>query len=255
MNILFLGTGAADWKIEKRVDGEFFRRLSSALIDGKLLIDPGPHIFDYTEKNGCPELFDGVDNILVTHSHGDHLNADTVRRLCQAKPRRVFCDKKAATLLGSIEGCSLTVLDYNSSFYTEEYRITPLNANHSTFVLGEQALIYLIESDEKCVFYGLDSAWIPYESWVIMKSKKFDCMVFEVTLGDKEGDYRIFEHNNIGMVEMMLQTVKACDMLNENALVIGSHFSKHAHECHEKLSKRLASFGMIAAYDGYEAEF
>ena len=28
MKILFIGTGAADWKIEKRQEGEFFRRLT-----------------------------------------------------------------------------------------------------------------------------------------------------------------------------------------------------------------------------------
>ena len=57
MELLFLGTGAADWNISKRVEGEFFRRFSSALVDGALLIDPGPHIFDFAEKNGTPELF------------------------------------------------------------------------------------------------------------------------------------------------------------------------------------------------------
>ena len=40
MELLFLGTGAADWNISKRVEGEFFRRFSSALVDGALLIDP-----------------------------------------------------------------------------------------------------------------------------------------------------------------------------------------------------------------------
>ena len=39
MELLFLGTGAADWNISKRVEGEFFRRFSSALVDGALLID------------------------------------------------------------------------------------------------------------------------------------------------------------------------------------------------------------------------
>ena len=72
MKILFLGTGAADYKIDQRVPGEEFRRYSSALITSdngeKLLIDPGPHIFDYTEMNDCPDLFDGLTGIIVTPS-------------------------------------------------------------------------------------------------------------------------------------------------------------------------------------------
>ncbi len=43
MKIRFLGTGAADWNIEERKDGDFFRRLSSLLVNDDLLIDPGPH--------------------------------------------------------------------------------------------------------------------------------------------------------------------------------------------------------------------
>ena len=45
MKFIFLGTGAADWPIQKREDMSEFRRLSSALIDDTLLIDPGPQVF------------------------------------------------------------------------------------------------------------------------------------------------------------------------------------------------------------------
>ena len=46
MKITFLGTGAADWPIEKIENMTEFRRLSSVLIDDTLLIDPGPQIFN-----------------------------------------------------------------------------------------------------------------------------------------------------------------------------------------------------------------
>ena len=92
MELLFLGTGAADWNISKRVDGEFFRRFSSALVDDALLIDPGPHIFDFAEKNGTPELYRNVRSVAVTHSHGDHLNAESVKRLAAAGGLTVYCD-------------------------------------------------------------------------------------------------------------------------------------------------------------------
>lgn len=67
-----MAPGAADWNIQNRVEGEEFRRFSSVLVDGELLIDPGPHIFDYAEKSGQPDLFAHVKDIIVTHSHGDH---------------------------------------------------------------------------------------------------------------------------------------------------------------------------------------
>ena len=42
MRLIFLGTGAADWPLERIPDCGEYRRLSAAVIDGTLLIDPGP---------------------------------------------------------------------------------------------------------------------------------------------------------------------------------------------------------------------
>ena len=254
MKITFLGTGAADWDIEKRVEGEFFRRLSSALIDDDLLIDPGPHIFDFCEKNNCEKILDGVSDIIVTHSHIDHFNVETVRKLCEKKSRRILCNQRTADMLVGISN-DVTVVDFGQEYKSGEYTIIPLNANHSVNAYGEKGLMYIVEGKNKRIFYGCDSAWIPYESWAVMKTKKFDCMVFEVTLGDVIGDSRIFEHNNIRMTELMLETVRKRNLLNESSIVCATHFSRFAHEEHDKLSARLASFGMIAAYDGLSMEF
>ena len=60
MKLEFLGTGAADYRLDKRVEGELFRRWSCMLINDDLLIDPGPHVADYLEKNNCPQLLDNV---------------------------------------------------------------------------------------------------------------------------------------------------------------------------------------------------
>ncbi|MBE6549874.1 MAG: MBL fold metallo-hydrolase [Ruminococcaceae bacterium] len=254
MKITFLGTGAADWDIEKRVEGEFFRRLSSALIDDDLLIDPGPHIFDFCKKNNCEELLDEVGDIIVTHSHVDHFNIETVRKLCERKSRRILCNQRTADMLVGISD-NVTVVDFGQEYKAGEYTIIPLNANHSVNACGEKGLMYIVEGKNKRIFYGCDSAWIPYESWAVMKTKKFDCVVFEVTLGDVIGDSRIFEHNNIRMTELMLETVRNRNLLNESSIVCATHFSRFAHEEHDKLSARLASFGMIAAYDGLSMEF
>lgn len=82
MKLHFLGTGAADWDISRRRDDMEWRRFSSTLIDDTLLIDPGPHIFDFAEKNNLPNLFDNVRDIVITHSHPDHLNSANLLRVC-----------------------------------------------------------------------------------------------------------------------------------------------------------------------------
>ena len=61
MKLEFLGTGAADWNLQRDQHMEGFRRLSSALLDDKLLLDPGPHVFHYMETYQKPDLLDHLD--------------------------------------------------------------------------------------------------------------------------------------------------------------------------------------------------
>ena len=72
MKLEFLGTGAADFNLERDAEKEGFRRFSSALLDDTLMIDPGPHFFHYMETFGKPELLKNLKYVIITHSHGDH---------------------------------------------------------------------------------------------------------------------------------------------------------------------------------------
>ncbi len=252
MKIKFLGTGAADWNIKDRRDGEFFRRLSSTLINDDLLIDPGPHIFDFCERENCPTLFENVTDIIVTHSHADHFCADTVKRLFNEKARRIWCNETVAEKLCGIAECNAVLA--GDCFCAGKYSVTALKANHTPVMAGENTLLYNISDGKKSIFYGLDSAWLPYETWSALLKAPVDCMILDVTLGDAEGDYRIFEHNNIPMVDIMLQTARSQKALKEGGKAVGTHFSKYEHKCHEKLSERLEQLGMLAAYDGMEIE-
>ncbi len=78
MKILFLGTGAADYN-EKHRDMIGYRRNSSALVDGYILIDPGPCVPDALKSFGVDVA--GIKYILNTHPHKDHYNEETVKFL------------------------------------------------------------------------------------------------------------------------------------------------------------------------------
>ena len=55
MTVQFLGTGAADWKgVPESFPG--YRYFSSALIDGTLLIDPGPDVFTSAARYALSDL-------------------------------------------------------------------------------------------------------------------------------------------------------------------------------------------------------
>ncbi len=254
MELLFLGTGAADWRQDERKENEFFRGLTSTLIDGHLLVDPGPTVLDFCERNGYSGLLGEVTDMLVTHSHEDHLSPGFVEYLCGSRERNVWCNRASAEKLKKIKNCNIHLMAFPDVCKVGEYTVTALRANHSPIREGEESLIYTIENGEKCLFYGLDTSWLPCESWFIMRKKKFDGMIIEITLGDGIGDRRIFEHTNIRMAEEMLATFRSVDIMKPGCKVFGTHFSRFAHEDHERLSKRLESFGVTAAYDGYRDE-
>ena len=224
MKLHFLGTGAADWDINTPKKDLNYRRYSSLLIDGKLLIDPGPCIFEFASTYEYPQLFDNVTTVINTHNHRDHFCPETLTRL----------------------GLSLTKAADFETVETDDYSITAYPANHAT---AEAPQHFVIESkkDAKKIFYGCDGAWLLYSVWQELKKQHFDAMIFDCTIGDKTGDYRIFEHNSIPMVEIMCQTLAPC---SKNFYV--SHMARTLHTDHETLQMRLSPAGIIPAYDNME---
>ena len=224
MKITFLGTGAADWNIEKHKDMEGFRRNSSVLIDDCLLVDPGPCVPDALASFG--KSADSVKYIINTHRHGDHFCEDTVRYL------------DGATFFGSSAGDILTF---------GKYTVTCLPANHMTC---NGAQHFIISDGEKSIFYGLDGAWLLYDEMKAISAQGgVDLAVLDATIGDIMGDYRIFEHNNLNMV----REIKASLEKYVKRWVI-SHLARTLHTSHDELSEKMGECGIEAAYDGLEIE-
>ena len=223
MRILFLGTGAADFPEDKTgVVG--FRRTASALIDGKLLIDPGPWVLDAIEEFGVDKS--KIKYILNTHRHSDHYCQSTVDFLCSFGAKFVETRDKDVLSLG-------------------EYEIEAYKGNHTIDVCH-----FIIKSGGTCLFYGLDGAWLQYEEIQAIWKNKPDLAVFDATVGFIEKDWRVFEHNNLNMV---LEMKKSIDKDIKKYVI--SHMAYTLHTDHDTLSREMEKHGIITAYDGFEIEF
>lgn len=225
MKITFLGTGAADWGIDDIDSAGYNRFFSSALIDGTLLIDPGPHIFLSAEKHGID--LSGIKYIINTHPHSDHLNSETLKELENRGAK--FFD----LAVGDVEKIG-------------EYTVSAYYANHSTC---KKAVHFIIEKDTKRFFYGLDSAWLMYDEVAAIKENGVDMAVLDATIGDIKGDRRIFEHNDLNMVREMRETLKPF----VGRFVI-SHMARTLHDDHITLSNKMKKDGFETAFDGWETE-
>ncbi len=254
--LLFLGTGAADWTMEDKIPGKEFRRNSAALLDKTLMLDCGSYIFDFLADNGDSALYDGVTDILITHNHKDHIDADSVRKIADNHPIRVGCDKAVMEKIGRHENITFIKLMPFREVQMGEYSVMPLLANHDIVAMGENfAFHYIIETpDGKKLLYATDGAWFLRPSWQEMKQHKLDLAVLDCTVGDFH-DWRVFEHNTIPMLREMVQEMKNVDMMAENGKIYATHLARTLHEPHDITAAILKEFGMETAFDGLNVTF
>lgn len=223
MKLLFLGTGAADWPQEKPSDQTEHRRFSSALIDGTLLIDPGPQVPKALREQNIPPS--DIRFVINTHRHSDHFSDQTLAML------------KAA-------GAQFVPIAAGETQQIGRYTISAYRANHGTVT---EAVHFIITDGERTLFYGLDGAWLLYEEVQAIKAAKPDLAVLDATIGFVEGDYRIFEHNDLTMVLQMQKTL---------APYIGrfciSHMAYTLHTDHGNLTEAMRPYDILVAFDGLE---
>ncbi len=241
--ILFTGTGAADWHLAEKSDE--YRRFSSALVCGDLLIDAGPDIFDFEADFGYTDLYKNVKNILITHSHADHYTAESISKLNHAT---VWSNKLP-------EGAEYNTVEPFKEYNIGGYTVIGVPANHLTEIPDEMPLHYIIKTPGgKTFFYGCDGAWIMGQSWHELKKHKFDLMIFDGTIGNVPGDYRIFEHNNTDMVKEMCRTFRALDVIKPDGKVMISHLALTLHPTHKEVESLLKPDGIIPAFDNMNIE-
>lgn len=247
--ILFLGTGAADWRLEQK-EG-FFRRNSAAMINKDLLLDCGPHIFDFAADFYGEHLYDGVTDILITHNHGDHFRVESVHQLADKQKIRIGCDAFVKEKIGEHKNITFTVFTPYKMERMGAYEVLPMLANHDVVYDGEKrAYHYLIKTQEgKIIFYGLDGAWFLRPTWNEMLKYKYDMIVLDCTVGDQD-DWRLFEHNTIPMIRTMTKEILQKNLLTENGVVVASHFARTLHKSHEETAQILKEINVLSAYDG-----
>jgi len=252
--ILFLGTGAADWNIKEK--GDFFRRNSAALINCELMIDCTEHIFDFAESIGDDDLYNNVTDIIITHNHSDHFSKEALIRLAENRKIRLGCTKEIKDIVGDHPNIEFILFAPFETATIGDYEVIPLLANHQMVICGDAcAFHYIINTPNgKSIFYGLDGAWFLRPSWEVMKKYKFSLMVFDCTVGDKN-DWRMFEHNTIPMLRMIVEGIKTADMLDDNGMLVASHLARTLHTSHEETNKILEKIDMLTAYDGMKLVF
>lgn len=262
LSIRFLGTGAADWN--GRDDRGELRRLSSVLLDRKVLIDYTDTASDMIPSDCHPET------IFYTHSHGDHYRPAAALKL---GIKKVFLSQtwydtarmdfqKAAKEL-NLPMPTLIPIYTGQAIEVGDLTITPVPANHATSLLMEQTLMYLVEKGKTRLLYATDTGGIPAVSSRLIgidahqKGTPITALIMEATMGiGHEVDFRLYTHSSVALVEqtvkVLLQTERYTPRPGQ--FVYLTHMARTLHGTQKELDTTLPS-PLKAAYDGLEVVF
>lgn len=258
MEALLLGTGSADGIpnpfcrcgtcTDYRVRGEV-RTPTSVLLDGRLLIDPGPEAPRQVTRFGRDLV--GLEAILAGHAHDDHFDPAVLlhRSWVTAEPLRVVgpapvIDAAARWLDHQQTAVRLTTVTAGDVFDLAGYRVTALPAHHEAF--GE-ALCYLIEDGVSSLLYATDTGVLPEAAWRLLDGRRVDLVLLEETFGpcSDKGDH----HLNLATFAATVERMRSVGVADDRTRVVAVHLA-HDNPPLAELRAELARIGAEALPDG-----
>jgi hypothetical protein len=260
MELLFVGTGAADWPSEyvaersSAMRGEV-RGYASILVERRILVDCGATVPTALRLLGVP--LEQISDVLITHTHGDHLDAAALAEVAGARPTsgplRVWADVGAVEQLPKSGHLDVRRLVPGAPAEVAGIIVTPLIANHQASA-AEQALHFRLEHNGVRCLYATDGAWLLKEAWLALRGQPLDALVWDATIGDAVGDWRIFEHNSVDMIRVMLQTLRVEGVVDAHTRILLTHVARTLCAPHAQMAARLAPEGLVPAHDGMLVE-
>ena len=283
MIITFLGTSAANAFPEafckcsnceqaRALGGPSLRKRSALLINDDLLIDLGPDIMAASQMHACSLL--NVQYCLQTHPHADHLDLshllsrspeygvvgapclnfyasrETLQRAAQTFERDLSSENLLAADTQKHLNLQIHSIQPLQPFSFGRYHVTAFPANHAQ-EMG--AMLYAVETDKHCVFYGTDTATLLEQTWQAFHQHKmrFDVVILDHTYGPEQpGSDHLSAHQVIEHVARM----RAEGLLAPNARAFGTHIAHEGNPVHPELVTFAKQYGYEIAYDGLVLE-
>lgn len=280
MKLQYLGTAAAEGipapfcrcetcREAARRGGKDLRLRSSALVDDRLLIDPGPDVYAATLRFRLS--LSEVRNAIITHAHSDHFQRELMGAFT---PVTAHIDRKNDRF--HLWGSEYTASAWNEYVTTmqmaepelanyvefhvikpydtveiEGIRVTAIKARHSC----KGSLLFVLERDGARLFYGNDTGPMEEETWDWLAKQKgnpFTTVSMDSTMGfPKNGYYgHMSLEQNVEAKERMLKLGAA----DERTRFYCHHFSHNGKTLHREMEEAMNPKGFEVAYDGLTIE-
>ena len=249
IELLFLGTCACEFSPRLKTDlkdkfDNDARRSSALLINRHALIDCGIHTVESLGIAGIP--LSDITDIFVTHLHLDHYQPENIQKIADAKSEPLRLWVREGAQVCDYSNVDVRFMTQFEGYVSEELSITGIPANHSPKHFPQH---FVVECGEKSFFYGCDGAWFLHDSFKFIRNKHLTLAIFDCTVGDYNGDFRMGEHNSIPMIRMMLPSLLTVGAIDENTKIMISHLAPSLHKTHAETCEIIRDFGTVA-YDG-----
>ena len=250
MKIRMLGTGYGECKVKKKTSKDY-RKKGGVLIDDTLLIDAPSDIFEVAEELGYSDLFDGVDSVIISHSHKGHFSRETIERLAEKKKIRVYASRFVLSSLSDLKNIELFPISLFTQFNTGKYSVAVVPSNHVTDIPDEDAFNFIVMG-ERNLFYCLDGGWINSRAFSAVKQLKLDALIMDCALETAPPTEKNLFHNDIHTLARIKAIFDSAGITHEKTRFILSHLpSLKKREIHDELTPIASGYGMTVAYDGY----
>lgn len=238
----------------RELGGKNIRTRSSAIIDDTLKIDFPPDTLHHVLRDRIDLGL--VKDLFVTHTHSDHLRAEDLEMRLPVyahgldHPLHVYGHdavvRKCREAVGrpSSEHIIIRRILPFETVDTGNALVTALPANHDP---DETCLLFYIEKDGTCIFYGHDTGLLPEETWTWLTNRKLDLAILDCTNGNLPFTG---SHLNIEAVLAIRNRMRETGMLRTGGKTVVTHFSHNIGLLHDELRAIFDSEDIIVAYDG-----
>jgi len=281
--MIFVGTGTA-WGIPspfcncdvckkaRTFKGKRARSRAMFMLDEQISIDIGPdHLLQSVH---CDLDLTKLRHILVTHTHGDHLSGDIFGEKFYPLgnthiPLQIYLVEDAYRYISesypkmdihywkrlSEENVNPHQMKFNEPFMVNDYKVTAFKGRHKTTIENLSAN-YLIERNDRKLYYALDSGYFYEETFNNLKDQKLDIYIGELTyptLKDKLNEES--DHMDIKMCVKNLNKLYEINAITNNTKVYLTHIGCEDMDI-EEIEAYFASlklpYEVIIAYDGLD---
>ena len=256
----------------RRKGGKEVRTRSSFKVDEKVLIDMGADYFAQGALLG--ERFDTVEHVLFTHTHPDHFDYNflwerSVRTKGELPPLKVYFVEEGMDIIDEFlmksrvtdgreeytrpEDVEFVKLKFGEACRVGDYEVIPFRGNHSTN-FEKNSANYLIRSQERSLYYALDSGYFLSETFEALKGERLDIFIGECTFPMIGRDFvdEFAGHMDINTCLKNLDHLYQQGTITESTKVYLTHIGPLA--THEELcdyfGKLELPYKITVAYDG-----